>query len=185
MNINRDLSAEARSAKVDRLDESIDRVAARMTRVEENHALASQIINALPERSIWSGWLFHSWAPRLAMVAILVTAGIVWNTRRSEPITPSPLLIASAPAISTPTTFMAAVPELEPNRTKPMEPLELLEPVEPARPDFDRSLPSIAAVASLELDSLAPVSLPEDAPLTLKPLEIADLPLTADSISPR
>jgi hypothetical protein len=52
-------------------------------------------------------------------------------------------------------------------------------------PDHERSLPSIAVVAALQLGSLAPVNLPEDAPLTLVPLAIADLPLTAESISPR
>jgi len=166
----------------DRLDESIDHVARHMVRVADNDALASRIINALPERVTWFGWLTHSWAPRLAIVAILVTAGIVWNTGRSQPITPSPLLMASAPAISTPTTFMAAVRELEPNRTKPLEPLE---PLEPSRSDFDRSLPAIASMKTLEFDSLAPVSLPEDAPLTLLPLAIEDLPLTAETISPR
>ena len=51
--------------------------------------------------------------------------------------------------------------------------------------DFDRSLPALEAARVLAFDSLAPASLPEDAPLTLKPLEIADLPLTADSFSPR
>ena len=39
---------------------------------------------ALPERVTWFGWLFHSWAPRLAMIAVVVAAGIVlgYRTRR-------------------------------------------------------------------------------------------------------
>jgi len=86
--------------------------------------------------------------------------------------------------MASPVQLMAAVREAEPDRTRPVERLELLEPLEP-RADFDRSLPAIAAMSVLELDSLAPASLPEDAPLTLKPLAIESLPLTDDSFSPR
>jgi len=60
-----------------------------------------------------------------------------------------------------------------------------VEPLEVSRVDHERSLPALGAVTALAFDSLTPVSLPEDAPLTLKPLEIADLPLTADGVSPR
>ena len=88
MNQQRDLSAEARSAKVDRLDEAIDHVAARLTHIEDNPALTSRIVSSLPERAGWFGWLFHSWAPRLAMIAIVVASGIVWSSRRPE--VPSP-----------------------------------------------------------------------------------------------
>ena len=42
----------------DRLDEAIDHVAARLTRVEDRRALAARIVDALPERSPWFGWLF-------------------------------------------------------------------------------------------------------------------------------
>jgi hypothetical protein len=36
----------------------------------------------------------------------------------------------------------------------------------------------------LSIDSLVPARLPEDAPLTLRPLAIEDLPLAAEPISP-
>jgi hypothetical protein len=187
--MKRDLSAEARSAKVDHLDEAIDQVAARLTRVDDNDALAANIINALPERVSWFGWLFHSWAPRLAMIAIVVAAGMVWGNRRevSTPIAPP---LASVQPVAAPTALVAAVREAVPNRTMRLERLERLERVAPFAPsgqrvDFDRSLPAIAAVSPLEFGSLAPVSLSEDAPLTLAPLTIADLPLTAETISPR
>jgi hypothetical protein len=172
--------------KRDQLDEAIDQVAARLTRVDDNDALVASIINALPERVSWFGWLFHSWAPRLAMIAIVVAAGMVWGNRRdvSTPIA-SPL--ASAQPVAAPTALVASVREAVPNRTTPLEPLERLAPLAPSdqRVDFDRSLPAIAAVSPLEFDSVAPVSLSEDAPLTLAPLTIADLPLTAETISPR
>jgi len=44
---------------------------------------------------------------------------------------------------------------------------------------------ALGAVAALTFDSLAPNALAEDAPLTLAPLAIADLPLMAETISPR
>ena len=184
MNTNRDLSAEARSAKVDRLDESIDHVARHMVRVADADDLASKIISALPERVTWFGWLTHSWVPRLAMIAVVVASGIVWGNRR-EVSTPGTSPLASSQAIVAPTALVASVKEAAPSRTTTLEPLELLAPLEPERVDHERSLPAISAVASLEFDSLATVSLPEDAPLTLAPLAIADLPLTAESISPR
>ena len=181
MNTNRDLSAEAQSAKVDPLDEAIDQVVTRMVRVEDNDALATQIINALPERVSWFGWLFHSWAPRLAMIALIAAAGIVWGNR--QPVaSPSAALLASARTIAGPSAFAVAVREAEPNRTMPLEPVE---PLEPSRIDFDRSLPSIATVVSLNFDSLAPASLPASEGLVLESLVIADLPLTAEPISPR
>jgi hypothetical protein len=166
----------------DRLDDAIDRVAARMTRVEDNEAFAARILAALPDRSPWT---LHWLMPRLAMIAIILTAGVVWGYRRPQSIAPVASPIASVPTVSRPTALVAAVRELGTNRTKPVEPLERLEPLERASVDHERSLPSIAAVAALDIDSLAPGSLPEDAPLTLAPLAIADLPLTAESISPR
>lgn len=164
----------------DRLDDAIDHVVTRMVRIEENDALASHIINALPERASWFGWLFHSWAPRLAMIAIVVAAGIVWGNRKPA-TTPQLDPLASTLTVSQPVMSVASVREAAPNRTMP---LEHLEPVEPAA-DFDRSLPAIDAVASLGVDSLAPDSLPASEGLVLESLVIADLPLTAEPISPR
>jgi hypothetical protein len=168
----------------DRLDESIDHVASRMTRVEQNDAFASQIINALPERVTWFGWLTHSWAPRLAMIAVVIAAGILWSNRGSHESSSGPSPIAGQP-IAAFTPLVASVREAAPNRTMPLERVERLEPMELSNVDFDRSLPAIVAMNALQLDSLAPVSLPEDAALTLLPLAIEDLPLTAETISPR
>ena len=169
----------------DRLDDAIDDVVTRMVHVKENDALATQIIHALPERVSWFGWLFHSWAPRLAMIAIVVVAGIVWGNR-TPPTTPQlDPLARTVTATTEPAAFVASVRPAAPIRTMPLEPVEPLEPLEPSRTDFDRSLPELAAVASLDFDSLAPASLLASEGLVLESLVIADLPLTAEPISPR
>ena len=169
----------------DRLDDAIDRVVTRMVGVEENEALASQIVNALPERVSWFGWLFHSWAPRLAMIAMIVAAATVWGSRRP---TAAPQLdpVASTLTAAEPAAFVATVREAEPGRMLPLERLEPVERMEPlaAAADFERSLPSLGAVAVLEFDSLAPDVLPATESLVLEPLAIVDLPLTAEAVSP-
>jgi hypothetical protein len=180
-----DLSAVARSAKVegaeaDRLDNAIDAVAARLTHVEDNDALAAQIIIALPERTSRLRWLI----PQFAAIGAIAIAALVWTTRSTPPA------IARLPAANlAPTTgFANVVAANEPGpalRTFSLEPLEPVEPLESLDGDHERSLPAIAAMHLLDFDSLAPVSLPEDARLTLEPLAIADLPLTADGFSPR
>jgi hypothetical protein len=159
------------------LDTAIDAVAKQLTDVEHDPHLPARIAASLPDRPSWFGW----WAPRLAMIAILAAAGIVWGNRGQE-VTPGVSPLASSQPITRPLVLMAAVREAEPNRTPPLEPVEPLEQMEPAL-DFDRALPPIEALASIELDSLAPESLPEDAPLTVAPLAVTDLPLTPDSVS--
>ena len=171
----------------DRLDESIDAVAARMTRVTEDATLASRIADALPERSRWTfSWL----APRLAITAALAigVSLVVLRTFDDRSTDVLRTEVTSSPSATQPVTLIA--PE---QRTRVEPPLivrrTIAEPSSNDRrtidaPDFDRSLPALETASALAFDSLAPVSLPEDAPLTLKPLEIADLPLTADIFSP-
>ena len=96
--------------KRDHLDDAIDSVAARLTKVTDDDALATRILASLPDRSLW---FLHSWIPRLAITAIL------------------------------------------------------------------------AAPAVLSLKAVAPSELPGQGLLTVEPLAIADLPLTAETISPR
>jgi hypothetical protein len=176
-----------RSAKVDRLDTAIDQVSARMVQVRDDEDLALRIASALPERHTWLGWLSHSWAPRLAMIAMVVAAGLVWGNHgqiENAPIEPP---LASVQPTTALAPLVASVRDAEPNRTMPLKHLEPMEPMEPMEfvNDFERSLDAIAAPDALVLQSLAPPSLPEDAPLTLEPLVIADLPLTAETFSPR
>ena len=163
----------------DQLDEAIDAVAKQLTHVEDDPRLPARIAASLPERSSWSlGW----WAPRLAMIAVVVAAGVVWGNRGEE-VTPgvvSPL--ASSQPITTPLVLAAAVREAEPNRTRPLERLEPLEPLEPTI-DFERSLPPLAAMSSLELGALSPAALEASDNLILEPLAVDDLPLTPDPVS--
>ena len=51
--------------------------------------------------------------------------------------------------------------------------------------DFERSLVAIAPPAVLSLKSVSPSELPGQGALAVEPLAIADLPLTAEAISPR
>jgi hypothetical protein len=183
MSTNRDLSAEARSAKVDRLDDAIDQVAARMTRVDDDAELSTRIVAALPERSGWSlSWL----VPRLAITAVLGLATATVLLRMFDDGSASVLGTFDGRSTNVP----LAVAALE-HRTY-VEPASnvgrtIVEPLSNDRlndPDHDRSLPALEA-SVLTFDSLAPVALSEDALLTVEPLEIADLPLTADSFPQR
>ncbi|HUQ86573.1 MAG TPA: hypothetical protein VM096_03380 [Vicinamibacterales bacterium] len=168
----------------DHLDCAIDRVAAEMTRVQNNDALASQIISALPDRTVRPGWMFQSWMVRVAMIAMIVTAGLVWSARRASEV-PRVDVLASTQLVTTPSELIAIALEAQPNRTMPREPVEPMEAVEPSETDFDRSLSSIGAVPSLTLDSLTPALLPQSERLVLESLVIGDMPLTAEAISPR
>jgi hypothetical protein len=168
------------------LDDVIDRVAKQLTRVEDDPHLASRIAASLPDRS---RSVFGWWAPRLAMIAVVVAAAIVWGTRAPRESAHVVQPLASSQPLATPVTFVAAVIDLLEPGPMPLERVEPMEPMEPmglvrAAHDFEFSLPSIEAVASLELEVIAPEGLPEDAPLTLAPLAIGELPM-AENISPR
>lgn len=163
------------------LDPAIDAVAKQLTRVEDDPHLASRIAMSLPERSAASfGW----WALRLAMIAVMIAAGIVWGNRAgsdprgAEPLAASNVALAPAP-------LMAAVAELEPNRTQPVEPLEPLEPLEPAAPDHEFGLTPVAPPLELGIAALTPRDLPAERPLTIAPLALSELPLSADFPSQR
>jgi hypothetical protein len=159
-------------------DTAIDAVAKQLTRVEPDPHLSARIAASLPDRSPWAlGW----WAPRLAALAIVVAAGIVWGNGTEQVSTPTASPLVSTQSANSPIALMASVREAEPNRTRPLEPVEPLEPLHLVS-DFDRALPAIEALASLELDALSPASLPEDAPLTVAPLAMTDLALTPDPV---
>jgi hypothetical protein len=165
----------------DHVDDAIDSVAARLTEAKEDAAFALRIVNALPERSTW---MWFGWKPRLALVALalVATIGVVQRTFDNRSTDVLRAENASGPVVE----LRASIEPLEPNRTKPLEPVEPMEPLEPlAKPDHEFSLPSIAAVAALQLELIAPATLPEDAALTIESLTIVDLPLSADPISPR
>ena len=163
------------------LDRAIDDVARQLTYVEPDPHLSARIALSLPTRSTWS---LQWWAPRLAAIALVVAAGILW-ANRAQQVTHDGSPLASADPIATPTALIATVREAEPNRTPPLETVEPLEPLELVRGDFDGSLPAIETLGSLALEPLAPSRLAEDAPLTVAPLALADLPLAGEPISPQ
>ena len=147
-----------------RLDDAIDHVAARLTQVDDDPMLASRIVAALPDRVNWLGWLFHSWAPRLAVLVIIVTAGMLWNKTRVTPVERVPIQVA-APTPVVATSRAAVEPKV--TRTKPLERLEPLERMVPQTVDFDRSLAAIAAPEALGVGSLSPGDLPAEDTLTI------------------
>lgn len=164
------------------LDDAIDRVAKRLTHVEDDAVFASRVIASLPERATWFGWLTQSWAPRLAMIAVIVVAAVLWNNRRTteSPMASEPL--ASVATVSQPTMLVASATRerLEPVRTKRLERLEPVEPLEPFN-----GLPSVEAPKALALNDVAPEALVDARVLSVPSLVIADLPLTAETFPQR
>ena len=168
------------------LDDAIDRVAKRLTHVEDDAVFASRVIASLPERTTWFGWLTHAWAPRLAMIAMIVVAAVLWNNRRRTESPAGSQLLASVPTVSEPSTFVASASRepLAPLRTRLLGPLEPVEPLEP-RSDFDRSLPAVVSPVAIDVASLKTGALPAEDSLSLPSLVVADLPLTAETFPQR
>ncbi len=165
-------------AEQDRLDAAIDQVTARMVQVGEDEDLALRIASALPERSLRFSWLI----PQFAAITAFAIAAVVWTMR--DPATPS--LLPSSDVVA-----VMAVPKVVARehgtafRTLPLERLEPLEPVEPLDGDHERSLAPIAAMSALVMSDMDPDALPGSPALVLAPIAITELPLTAESFSPR
>ena len=167
----------------DRLDAAIDLVAARIVEVKGHEELAARIAAALPGRSSSFGW----WLPQFAAIAAFAIAAVLWTARD----TATPSLLPSTDVVAmmaVPDSVAAAAPGTASriaSRTKPLEPLGLLEQAEPLDGDFGRSLAPIAAIDALTVSELGAPELPAASPLVLPPIAITDLPLTAESFSPR
>lgn len=165
----------------DHLDESIDHVAKRLTHVDEDAQFTARVIASLPERATWFGWLTQSWAPRLAMMAIVAGTIAFWSQRHTTDVAPSAQPLASVANVSWPQLVASVEREpLAPNRTMPLEPVEPLEPLEP----FE-GLPSVVAPKALALNDVVPEALPVEGSLALPSLVIAELPLTAETFPQR
>ena len=175
----------------DRLDSAIDQVAAQMVAVPDDGDLTLRIVSALPERTSRLRWLI----PQLAAIGAIVIAVWVWTTRNeSTPaiaMLPSsagtPMIALANPvAAHEPGTALRTMP-LE--RLEPLEPLERLEGMEPpvsgASLDHERALLPIEAVAALVVPSVSPVEIPATELLTIAPIAIRDLPMTAEFFSPQ
>jgi hypothetical protein len=154
------------------LDTAIDRVAARMVAVPDDPDMTLRIVGALPERSSRRGWLI----PQLAALGALAVAAVLWSMR-GQPAGPTVLPSAGIAPV-------AAFPRVTPRepgtlvRTHISEPPEPPPPSEPSRIDFERALPAI------ELSVIGTEALPAFEALTLAPIEIGELPLTAEPMSP-
>ena len=181
----RDEKVETPTANADRLEAAIDHVAARMVQVRRDDDLAFCIAGALPDRASRFGWLI----PQFGVIAAFAIAALLWTTRD----TPPPSLLSSTKVvavIAVPDTAVAIAPGTV-LRSQPLEPLEPLEPLDPLQPldplkvDFERSLSPIEAMSALVMSDVAPGELPASAALVLAPIEIADLPMTAESFPPR
>ena len=144
------------------LDQAIDRVAKRLTHVDEDAQFTARVIAALPERSSWFGWLTQSWAPRLAMMAIVAGSLLFWNARHATEVTPSAQPLASVVNSNWPQLVAAIAHEpLAPGRTMPVEreePVALLEP----HPDHERALSPVDSPANVEIASISPGALPAE-----------------------
>jgi hypothetical protein len=168
----------------DRLDEAIDQVAARLTEVTASAGLAQRIAASLPDRS---PWLLYSWIPRLAITAMLAAGVSFVVLRRFDDR--STYVLRTFGVRSTDVQFAVAVSE---HRTN-VEPAlivrrTIVEPPQNDRrttADHERSLEAIVTPAALALGTVAPRDLPAQGSLGVEPLAIADLPLTAETISPR
>lgn len=176
---------KAQTAQHDQLDAAIDHVAARMVAVRDDPDMLLRIASALPPRSSRLGWLI----PQFAALSVIVVAAVWWSM--GERLTAPAVLPSTVIAgFSVPPGVSARGPEREPerepepepeprtSRTKLSEPPAPSEPPEPLRSDFDRALPA------LELSVIGPAPLAIAESLTLAPLEIGELPLTAEAVVP-
>ena len=63
--------------------------------------------------------------------------------------------------------------------------MEHLERLEPLEGDHERSLAPIEAMSALVMSDMDPNALPGSPALVMAPIAITELPLTAESFSPR
>ncbi len=167
----------------DHLDTAIDQVTARMVAVPDDREVTLRILAALPDRPSRARWLL----PQCAAIGAMAIAALVWTTRTG----PVPL-IATRPsaAVAGMSGLANAVAAHEPGtafttrtavRTLPLEPQQPLAPLEwfPER-DHDRALPAIEALNALTVDEVSPTSIAASPLLSLAPIEVVELPMTAD-----
>ena len=186
-NLSADLSAEARSAKVearrakvDRLDDAIDQVASRLVAVPDDGEMTPRIVSALPERTSRLRWLI----PQFAAIGALAIAAFMWTTRDNT----APAMATVPSSNGVPLAVLAnAVAANEPGtalRTMPLEPLEPLERLEPlSERDHERALPAIEALSVLSVAEADTTDIALPASIGLASIDIADLKLTAESFT--
>jgi len=159
----------------DRLDEAIDIVARRLTRVAEDDRFAARIAASLPERR---HWFVTGWPPRFAALAglmLVVTSAIV--VHRSDDggtrVLDSDRVVHLAEFVPGAAPHSALQGGLVRRTVR-------ARPVDDRRTgaDHERSL------SALSLSTLAAEPLVEDGLLSLESLSIADLGLESEFLSP-
>ena len=163
----------------DRLDTAIDHVASRMVAVPDDGEMTLRIVSALPERTSRLRWLI----PQFAAIGAIIIAALVWTTRNN---TAPELATLPSANVAQMTGLATAVASNEPGaalRTMPLEPLEPLERLEPLEGDHERALLPIEAVAALVVPSMSSVEIPATELLTIAPIAVSDLRMTAESFS--
>ena len=170
---------EGGSAKVDRLDAAIDLVAARMVTMPDDGQLTLRIVSALPQRT----WRWRWAMPQLAVIGAVVCAAFVWTTRSHD--TPATTLlpaVANASVAALPAAVIANDSGVLLNTgNSAMAPVAPMAPVAlTGEADHERSLPAIDALTALAVDAVSPSVIPASPLLELAPIEIVDLPMTAD-----
>jgi hypothetical protein len=167
----------------DRLDQAIDQVAARLTRVDDDPGFASRIAEALPERRSRVRWLI---APALAGLAAFVLAVIQTNVPDRPPAS-IPESVPAAIRKDVQAMVQTAVPEKLPSnvrrRARSNDGTNIRATDRSS--DHEFSLAPIDRPGDLVIGSVAPRSLVPELPLNVEPLEIADLPVTSELFSPR
>ncbi len=167
---------KAQKAQMD-LDQAIDAVAQRMTRVEDDRLLAARIMDSLPERRRGFWWLL---APVAATLAAAILAFVHTDVPAIVPTNVQPNVQPNVP-----TVVQANVPTNVPTNVRPNDRMngrmngrmnDRMN-VRMTAPDFERALPALAVVDALSMPSLAAPSLPEEQPLATAPLTVEALSL--------
>jgi len=176
----------------DRLDQAIDRVAARLVSVDHEAAMVEGIVARLPERSGVGGWL-RVLAPQAAVAAALIVAALVWTRGDRDPVVPDSVAapaVAQVGAAATEVPAGAPPPAVRAPGSVPVGATRLAarrvipDASEPPV-DHERSLAPVESPQPLEVVSLASPSLPEDAFVVLAPIVLTELPLSGESNSPQ
>ena len=194
MSTTRDVSADV---KVDRLDLAIDQVAARLVAVPDDDEMTLRIVSALPQRTSRLRWLL----PQLAAIGAIVIAALFWTTRGNTPPTLATLPTLDGPRMNGLANAVAANEPGTALRTMPLESASArndsrelrrdlavggpLEPMEPLEGDHERALSAIETVAALVVPSVSPIEIPATELLTIAPIAVSDLPMTAESFLQR
>ena len=156
----------------DRLDAAIDYVAARMVAVPDDGEMTLRIVSALPERTSRLRWLIPQFAA-IAAIAIV----LAWTTgNENDPEIAMLPSSAGTSLVGLANPVAAAAPGTA-LRTMPLEHLEPMEPLQPLEGDHER------AVAALVVPAMSPVEIPATELLTIAPIAVSDLPMTAASFS--